>query len=274
MSNPDLSYELNEDDGAPSQQEDIAAIVACLGDDAAALRADNPECERAANMDAAAALIERLQALSVTNIMLGIVPGLDGMGREVYAESVQDVEAKLSDMGLRIEDHEAAAMAATVQLSYEMSDGAGAPTLQEEIESVVACLGDDAAALRDETGNPEDERAANMDAAAALIERLAAQAPVAGQPAEPSPACGGVPDPRCNYLATCGRVCMKCGRVHAPHLFSLPPPARWGSFEAAMADPVFQTARSIMGTENDGQDRQLLKAVNHCLAAPKGDSNG
>lgn len=40
--------------------EGIAAIVACLGDDAASLREKNPECEIAANMEEAATLIERL----------------------------------------------------------------------------------------------------------------------------------------------------------------------------------------------------------------------
>lgn len=34
--------------------------------------------------------------------------------------------------------------------------------------------------------------------------------------------CGGVPDPRCDYLAACGRVCNKCGAVHRPELFNLP----------------------------------------------------
>lgn len=43
---------------------------------------------------------------------------------------------------------------------------------REEIEAVIACLGDDAAQLRDE--NPEDERADNMDRAATLLERLIA----------------------------------------------------------------------------------------------------
>lgn len=62
-------------------------------------------------------------------------------------------------------------------LSYELVENDGAPTLHEEIEAIVACLGDDAAALR--ADNPEDERAANMDAAAALIERLATQADTA-----------------------------------------------------------------------------------------------
>jgi hypothetical protein len=40
----------------------------------------------------------------------------------------------------------------------------------EEIESLVACLGDDAAQLRDE--NPEDERAQTMDDAAEMLQRL------------------------------------------------------------------------------------------------------
>lgn len=43
--------------------EGAAAIAACLSDDAAHLRLDNPESEIAANMDAAANLIEQLQAL-------------------------------------------------------------------------------------------------------------------------------------------------------------------------------------------------------------------
>lgn len=40
----------------------------------------------------------------------------------------------------------------------------------EEVQAVIACLGDDAAQLRDE--NPEDERAANMDEAADMLRRL------------------------------------------------------------------------------------------------------
>lgn len=43
--------------------------------------------------------------------------------------------------------------------------------------------------------------------------------------------------------------------------------ARWPSYEVAVSDPVFQVARSIMGTENMGQDRQLVAAINHVLAA-------
>lgn len=43
----------------------------------------------------------------------------------------------------------------------------------EEIEAIIACLGDDAQSIRDETGNAEDERADNMDRAADLLRALA-----------------------------------------------------------------------------------------------------
>lgn len=41
----------------PARDEEIEAVIACLGDDAAALRTDNPEDERAANMERAAELL-------------------------------------------------------------------------------------------------------------------------------------------------------------------------------------------------------------------------
>lgn len=47
--------------------------------------------------------IERLEALSVTKVMLDIVPG-DGDGYEVYAKSVSDVETKLGALGEENED--------------------------------------------------------------------------------------------------------------------------------------------------------------------------
>lgn len=43
--------------------------------------------------------------------------------------------------------------------------------VDEKIEAVIACLGDDAATLRDR--NPEDEMATNMDEAARLLSALA-----------------------------------------------------------------------------------------------------
>lgn len=59
---------------------------------------------------------------------------------------------------------------------------------REEIEAVIACLGDDAAALRDE--NPEDERAANMDRAAELLEALASTATAPSAPTDAKSAAG------------------------------------------------------------------------------------
>jgi hypothetical protein len=41
--------------------EDLEAVTSCLGDDAAALRDDNPECERAENMEIARDMLEEFQ---------------------------------------------------------------------------------------------------------------------------------------------------------------------------------------------------------------------
>jgi hypothetical protein len=92
----------------------------------------------------------------------------------------------------------------------------------------------------------------------------------------PSPApacktCPGIPRPGCDYLAECGSVCNKCGQVHSSHLLECNLPTtsqrRWNTYEQAIGDPVFQVARSIMGTENAGQDGQLVKAINHVIDA-------
>lgn len=50
--------------------------------------------------------LERLAALSVTHIMLDVVPGEDGMGEEVYAKSVLEVEEALGRMGEQVEELE------------------------------------------------------------------------------------------------------------------------------------------------------------------------
>jgi hypothetical protein len=44
--------------------------------------------------------------LDVRNIMLRVVPGLDGMGEEVFARSVDDVVRELSLLGSQLEDYE------------------------------------------------------------------------------------------------------------------------------------------------------------------------
>lgn len=54
----DPDYEHSE---ASLRDEDTDAVIACLGDDAAKLREDNPECEIASNMEAAAALLDALR---------------------------------------------------------------------------------------------------------------------------------------------------------------------------------------------------------------------
>lgn len=59
-----------------------------------------------AALDANDAEIDRLRTLSVENIMLSVVPGWDGMGEEVYAKSVKEVEETLSQMGECIENYE------------------------------------------------------------------------------------------------------------------------------------------------------------------------
>lgn len=56
--------------------------------------------------DDALAEVERLRALSVEHILLSVSPGWDGMGHEIYAKSVADVQHVLSDQGLQIEDQE------------------------------------------------------------------------------------------------------------------------------------------------------------------------
>lgn len=53
-----------EDPALPDAEiDEHEAVIACLGDDAALLRRDNPDCEIAANMDAAADMLEKLREL-------------------------------------------------------------------------------------------------------------------------------------------------------------------------------------------------------------------
>lgn len=53
------------------------------------------------------AQVAELQALSVTQILLTVVPGEDGMGEEVYAKSVADVEDLLSKLSEKADDADA-----------------------------------------------------------------------------------------------------------------------------------------------------------------------
>jgi hypothetical protein len=54
---------IDEDPALPEAEiDECEAVIACLGDDAALLRRENPDCEIAANMDAAADMLEKLRA--------------------------------------------------------------------------------------------------------------------------------------------------------------------------------------------------------------------
>lgn len=56
----------------------------------------------------AADRIAELERLAVTNILLDVVPGEDGMGTEIYAKSIDDVTGLLTALGEKIESLEAA----------------------------------------------------------------------------------------------------------------------------------------------------------------------
>lgn len=63
--------------------------------------------------------------LDVTRILLDIAPGFDGMGEEVYAKSVADIEAKLAADGAHIEDLTLKLHAAQARVAeLEQSQGA------------------------------------------------------------------------------------------------------------------------------------------------------
>lgn len=71
----------------------------------------NPEWLKLHGLTAAQVANQRAEAgpdipkeLDVRTILLGVVPGWDGMGEEVFAKSVADVEKKLSAMGEELED--------------------------------------------------------------------------------------------------------------------------------------------------------------------------
>jgi len=50
--------------------------------------------------------VKELEALSVTNILIDIVPGDEGNGEEVYAASVADIEKLIGRLGEKAEDYE------------------------------------------------------------------------------------------------------------------------------------------------------------------------
>jgi hypothetical protein len=81
---------------------DKFSVVDCLkdigGDWEYILKSDNDELQ---------AKLTEANLLSVTNIMLTVVPGEDGMGVEVYAKTVSDVENAFTALCTKMEDIEA-----------------------------------------------------------------------------------------------------------------------------------------------------------------------
>ena len=65
--------------------------------------------------------LEAEQKLSVTNIMLYVSPGWDGMGHEVYAKSVDEVVEVLSKLGCQAEDTQGDLYTARVKLNAAAS---------------------------------------------------------------------------------------------------------------------------------------------------------
>jgi hypothetical protein len=62
--------------------------------------------DSAARIKELEAEVERLKPLSVTNIMVDVVPGHDGSGQEVFAASVADVERVLTRLSEKAESYD------------------------------------------------------------------------------------------------------------------------------------------------------------------------
>jgi hypothetical protein len=62
-----------------------------------------PDVVLATEFDAQGLRADTAEALSVTNLLIDIVPGLDGMGYEVYAKSVAEVSLLISNLYLDAE---------------------------------------------------------------------------------------------------------------------------------------------------------------------------
>ena len=111
--------------------------------------------------------------------------------------------AEISKSTLR---HAIAMLAAAPTTEPSKAEQADAPSDdREEIEAVIACLGDDAAQLRDE--NPEDERADNMDKAADLLGRLLATQPPASKAEQADAPTTNEKENPCVNLQCSGRPC-------------------------------------------------------------------
>jgi hypothetical protein len=92
--------------------------------------------------------------LDVRNIMLRVVPGLDGMGEEVFARSVDDVVRELSLLGSQLEDYE---------LGIRKSPDTPTATEAQEFEAYALELADKPLDGASQESAPEQEEVAFDD---------------------------------------------------------------------------------------------------------------
>lgn len=102
------------------------------------------------------------KSLSVTNIIINVVPGEDGMGKEVYAKSVEDVERLIASLSERTEASlDAERTWETMMMKAIGEDGPGSVAtaiglLKQQRDELVAALTEAAGFIRSltEAGGP------------------------------------------------------------------------------------------------------------------------
>jgi PAS domain-containing protein len=73
----------------------------------------------------------------ITRILLDVVPGEDGMGHEVYATCVKDVEAVLTRLGDRVEELAARPVAPAAQQPAELTDAPAEKILVAALNQII-----------------------------------------------------------------------------------------------------------------------------------------
>jgi hypothetical protein len=112
--------------------------------------------------------LDAMKALSVTRILLDVVPGEDGMGQEVYACSVADAEAVLAKMAERIEELELAAHSWRLDAERYRAFRAGASAVDRVFRDAVDFQFEDASEVTPELFD------AAIDAGRAAVAAVAA----------------------------------------------------------------------------------------------------
>ncbi|MCW0370234.1 hypothetical protein [Xanthomonas sacchari] len=159
--------------------------------------------------------------LDVRRILLEVVPGWDGMGHEIYAKSVEDVEREFSRMSGRIRELER-----TQLLAQPQAEQQGADALVDSLVQVMNAKYDGLGRLP-----PDVLEVLNM-----AVEAIAASQPV-GEPVE-----WQVRGPRTTQWQTCDRElhesAHKADGVETRALYTAPPAAvdSWQPIKTAPKD--------------------------------------